>query len=261
MAVTSIITALAASAGRGAGTVWVALAVLAGQLSIGWSNDWIDRDRDRSALRRDKPIVAGVVSARAVGAAAAAALVISVPLSFASGPKAAAAHLVVVASAWAYNLRLKSTALSVVPYAVAFGTLPSFVTLGLPNGAPSPWWAGTAGALLGSGAHFANTVPDLASDDRTGVRGLPHRIGLRGSVALAGSLLGAAVVVLALAPPGAGGDRESVATAAAAALALVFVAGVVAASLRGQPRLGWRLTLATAAVAVGLLLLRGGSLA
>ncbi|HVF19813.1 MAG TPA: UbiA family prenyltransferase [Mycobacteriales bacterium] len=265
-AVTTLMTALAVAAGRGWGSVWVLLGVLAGQLSVGWSNDWIDRDRDRRAGRREKPIVSGAVAARTVGIGAAVALVACVPLSFASGPRAAAAHLTGVAFAWAYNLRLKTTPLSVVPYVVAFALLPSFVTFGLPGTPAAPWWATAAGGLLGAGAHFANTVPDLASDAHTGVRGLPHRVGLTWSVGLAASLLGAAVVVLAVAPildseSGTSSAAGTVATTAATAVALVCVGGVVVAVLRGRPRLGWRLTLLTAAVAVGLLIARGGSLA
>ena len=63
LAVTAITTALAVSAGRGSGSIWVALAVLSGQFSVGWSNDYLDRDRDHLAGRVDKPIVSGGVSA------------------------------------------------------------------------------------------------------------------------------------------------------------------------------------------------------
>ena len=42
--------------------------------------------------------------------------------SLASGLLAGLAHLVGVAAAWAYNLGLKSTRISWVPYAVAFGS-------------------------------------------------------------------------------------------------------------------------------------------
>ncbi|MCU1592134.1 MAG: hypothetical protein JWP11_3390, partial [Frankiales bacterium] len=64
LAVTSITTALAVSAGRGAGSAWVAAALLSGQLSIGWSNDWIDTERDRTTARPDKPAARGDVAPR-----------------------------------------------------------------------------------------------------------------------------------------------------------------------------------------------------
>jgi hypothetical protein len=109
MTVTVIATALAVSTGRGVGAVAVAAAVGTGQLAVGWSNDYIDRDRDRVVGRRDKPIVAGQVSADAVRAAALVAVVACVPLSFLSGWRSALLHLSAVAVALAYNARLKST--------------------------------------------------------------------------------------------------------------------------------------------------------
>ncbi|MFD0527700.1 hypothetical protein ACFQ1I_11740 [Kitasatospora arboriphila] len=98
------------------------------QLSIGWSNDCIDSARDTAAGRADKPLARGALTAgaltpRAVGTAAAAALAAAVPLSLACGTRAGAAHLTGVAAGWAYNLRLKRTAASWLPYAVAFGAL------------------------------------------------------------------------------------------------------------------------------------------
>lgn len=177
-AVTALVTALAAAAGQDAGgCLLVALAVLSGQLSIGWCNDAADAGRDAAAGRADKPAVDGTITPRALWVAAAVALVCCVPLSLASGVLAGSAHLLGVLAAWAYDLGLKATALSWAPYAVGFGVLPGFVTLGLP-GEPWPaWWATAAAALLGVGAHLANVLPDLADDLATGVRGWPQRLG------------------------------------------------------------------------------------
>src|SRR5258705_3783334 len=70
LAITAMTVLLAIGAGAlgrtGAGTVAVfAVAVLAGQLSIGWSNDAFDAGLDAAAGRTDKPLVAGTVSRRA----------------------------------------------------------------------------------------------------------------------------------------------------------------------------------------------------
>ncbi|MEU8437077.1 UbiA family prenyltransferase [Streptomyces sp. NPDC029216] len=202
-AVTLFAAGLAAAAGRGpAGTALTAGAVAAGQLSVGWCNDRVDLRRDRDTGRRDKPLATGEVPAAAVTAAAFAALAVCVPLSLAAGPAAGAAHLTGVAAAWAYNLRLKGTAASWLPYALAFGLLPAFVTLGLPGSPwPPPWLTGAA-ALLGAGAHFANVLPDLADDLATGVRGLPQRLGARTSAALAALLVLGSAALLVLGPPG-----------------------------------------------------------
>ena len=60
--------------------------------------------------------------------------------------------------------RQKSTIWSWAPYAVAFGLLPAIATLARPTPRwPEPW-AIAAGALLGVAAHFANVLPDLATD-------------------------------------------------------------------------------------------------
>jgi len=80
-------------------TVVLVAAVLAGQLSIGWSNDLVDRSRDRAAGRADKPLATGDGSVAVVRAACAAAVVACVVLSLALGPAAGLLHLGCVASA------------------------------------------------------------------------------------------------------------------------------------------------------------------
>lgn len=176
-------------------------AVLAGQLSIGWSNDLIDVRRDRMVERSDKPLATGAVSERTVLVACVCAAVATVPLSLLSGWRAGAVHLFCVGCGWAYNLGLKSTALSWVPYAVAFGGLPVFVSLvAAPDDVPAPWLP-VAGALLGVGAHFVNVLPDLLDDEATGVRGIPHRIGARWSQVVAAVVLVGATVAIVVGAP------------------------------------------------------------
>ena len=85
-----------------------------------------------------------------------------------------------------------------LPYAVSFGLLPAFVVLALPGRRRRrPGWSRRA-RLLGAGAHFANVLPDLADDARTGVRGLPHRLGAAGAAVAAAGLLLAATVAAGL---------------------------------------------------------------
>ncbi|MGH3666425.1 MAG: UbiA family prenyltransferase, partial [Egibacteraceae bacterium] len=197
VAVTAFTTLLAVGAGRGASALWVAAAVLAGQLSVGWSNDWVDRHRDRAVGRRDKPLVTGEVDDRTVISGAVVAVAACAVLSLPSGLSATAVHLLAVGSAWAYNLGVKSTLVSVVPYAVSFGLLPAFVTLAPPLRSWPPGWALAAGALQGAGAHFTNVLDDLDRDAATGIRGLPHRLGRRATALLAAALLAGGGAVLA----------------------------------------------------------------
>lgn len=257
VAVTVVASALAISVGRGPGALWVAAAVLAGQCSIGWSNDVVDRRRDAAVGRSDKPIAAGRLPGRLVAGFAGAAAVAAIPLSFASGVPAGAVHVGAVASGWSYNLRLKSTVASVAPYAVSFGLLPSFVTLGLPGRPWAPGWLTAAGALLGAGAHFANAAPDLVDDARTGVRGLPHRLGPTGSRLAAVGLLLAATAALLVGP--SHGDRSAAAYAGrlVAAVAAAGCLAVVALSRHG--RAGFRAVLVLGAIDVALLVAVGAA--
>lgn len=257
VAVTSVTAALAAAAGRSAaGVAAVAVAVLAGQLSVGWSNDYVDRDRDARGGRPDKPVAVGAVAAPTVRVAALAALAASLPLSLLSGWRATLAHLAAIALGWAYNLGLKATPLSVVAYAVAFALLPAFVVLGLPGAAAPPWWAVAGGGLLGAGAHFANVLPDLAEDERSGIRGLPHRLGAVRSRRAAAGLLVLASVVVALGP---GVPGPLVAGGLAVAVALVLAGVALERRLAGRG--AFRVTLAVALLDVALLVAQGRALA
>ncbi|MFC4784330.1 UbiA family prenyltransferase [Nocardioides sp. MAHUQ-72] len=228
LAVVVLSALLGAAAGLGPARVaLVSLAVLAGQLSVGWSNDLVDEARDRAVARADKPLAAGEVDRRVVRLACGAAVVATVVLSLACGLAAGLVHLLCVASAWAYNLGLKSTPWSWAPYAFSFGGLVVFVPLaGDPPDLP-PWWVPVAGALLGVGAHLLNVLPDLSDDEATGVRGLPHRIGARRlpAVAVAVLSLGSLVVVL-----GAGVSPA----ASVLALGVVACLGAVALTRRGR---------------------------
>src|SRR4051794_21194721 len=128
VAVTLVSTLLAVVAGVSPGRVaLVCLAVLAGQASIGWSNDWLDADRDPAVGRADKPVVQGAVEPGVLRTAAVIAVVVAVVLSLLLGLVPGVLLLVLVASGWAYNAGLKRTALSVLPYLTGFGALPAGV--------------------------------------------------------------------------------------------------------------------------------------
>jgi len=258
IAVTAFTTAAAGAAGRSAGgCLLVAAAVASGQLSIGWSNDLLDRHRDEQAGRGDKPLATGEVSHGLVTRACALAVILCIPLSLASGPAAGSAHLVAVAGGWAYNLGLKRTVLSALPYAVSFGLLTAFATLGLPGHPwPQPWALG-AGALLGVGAHFLNVVPDVDQDLAAGVRGLPQRLGARRSAVLGAVLLWVACGLVVLGP---GAPVPGWALAGLGVAALTASSAGVLGRRRTTSRAPFLLAVATAAVAVSLIVARGSDL-
>lgn len=197
-AVTLLAGALGLSTGLSPARIAVVMAAVAtGQLSVGWSNDLIDAARDRHVERTDKPLATGELTSVVVVWACALAVVATVILSLLCGVVAGLVHVGCVGAAWAYNLGLKSTPFSWVPYALAFGGLTVFVVMTEPGAGPPPVWMPIGGALLGIGAHLVNTLPDLVDDEATGVRGLPHRLGERGARALAVGTLALASVVIA----------------------------------------------------------------
>ena len=131
------------SAGR---IVLVGVAVLLQQFSVGLSNDWLDLKRDRAAGRTDKPAAQGSVSGASVRTSALITGALALLMSAWFGWETLIWMVLMLVVGWAYNLGLKSTGLSIAPYAVGFGILP-------------------------------NTLPDLLEDRATGVRALPHILG------------------------------------------------------------------------------------
>lgn len=262
--VTVLATVLATASGHAPGiVVLVALAVLAGQLSIGLANDWIDADRDRAVGRTDKPVALGRISVGEVRAAALGTAAVAVVLSLLLGPVAAVAHLVLVAAGWAYDAGLKRTAFSVVPFLVAFGLLP-VVSVAAGGGQLPAWWAVATGAVFGVAIHCTNVLPDLVDDEATGVRGFPHRLGLRlsGVVAFGSLMLGAVLVLLGqvVGDDPVGGPGVVLAVVATVAV-LVLAAAGIRLVLTGPPtRTLFRLVIASSLVLVVELGLAGARL-
>jgi 4-hydroxybenzoate polyprenyltransferase len=225
IAVTALVGIVTAVRGADAATLgWVVASTAAGQASVGWSNDFLDRRRDAAAGRTDKPLVAGEVSARTVWVAALVALPASALLSLPVGLVEAGVMLGAVLAAWGYNLGLKATPFSWVPYAVSFGLAPVYVWAAT-SGRP-PAWIVAGAALLGVGAHLLNVIPDLESDQALALHGLPH------------ILFGA----------GTGPWTWPV-----AATAVALIGAVAWADLTGRTRLGFRLAIAAAAAIVAVL--------
>jgi 4-hydroxybenzoate polyprenyltransferase len=254
LAVTTVVTSLALAAGRDRpGVVLTALAVLSGQASVGWCNDARDAARDLRAGRTEKPTVRGAVPSRLLWRMAAVALVVSVALSYAAaGPIGGSAHVVAVLSAWTYNLALKTTVLSAVPYAVSFGLVPAFVTYGLtPPTAPAVWVTVTC-ALMGIGAHLANALPDVESDRSVDAGGLVAAIGPRAATVVA---LGCLVVAIALLA-----SHLAIAPAVAGTIVALTAVGATVVAVRGRGRALFRFVVVLAVAAVAMLIAAATSL-
>jgi 4-hydroxybenzoate polyprenyltransferase len=279
--VTVIAVALTASSGRSLwGIAAVGSAVLAGQLTVGWHNDWLDADRDTRARRPDKPVARGDIARRRVGTAALCAGATVAPLSLLSGWRAGLTHILAVGLALAYNAGLKATVVSFLPYLLAFPGLVAFISLGGHGSRWPPWWALLGAALLATGAHLANAAPDLVDDKAAGIRGLPQLLGAPRSIAWSlGLLVGASgVVVLGAGTPTGLHPGTGLVLASSAFLLILVLALVLALWTRrtgprtrgqmrshcwravGGARTWFRVCMIVALADVALLIARGASL-
>ncbi|WP_279366370.1 UbiA family prenyltransferase [Microbacterium testaceum] len=245
---TLVVTVLSLALGVAAGLETWRLAVLvaavfAGQVSVGLSNDAIDGARDAAVGRTDKPIAGGAVTPERALAVAVASAILAVVLSLPLGPGLVAAHAVALASAWAYNAGLKSTPVSIAPFVLSFGLFPSFATLSLSPPMLAAWWASLAGAALGAAVHLTNVVRDLDDDRRTGVRGLPHRLGARRSVVLAAVGIAAGALAVFF-----GTDATALGVAFFVAVLALAVGAAVLVFVRPPGRAVFQLTMLAALV-------------
>jgi 4-hydroxybenzoate polyprenyltransferase len=179
-------------------SLFIALAILLGQFVVGWTNDLVDFSTDKAALRLKKPLVAETITEATlricIGIALLGALIVSLlsPL----GVSGSAIHFLGLLSATAYNLKLKSTLFSVVPYMISFGALPWAIYVAA--GTSPPIWIVLGFILIASAFHFLNVLKDMESDVGLGILGLPQVIGCKKSVTVVIVLIGLGILDVAL---------------------------------------------------------------
>ena len=182
-----------------AGLVVGATAImLAAQFSISALNDWADREDDRRVGRR-RPVAIGVLPpAAALGVAAVTGVAALLSSFFAFGPRAAGLMILCLASGFAYDLGLKRTPFSFLPFAVAFPLL--LVWSGaVARNDPQLAVVFLAGAPLAAAIHLADTLPDRVEDAKAGLRTLAVTAGPALGRLLIGNLLLIGCLVLAAA--------------------------------------------------------------
>ena len=178
----------------------IAFGVFTGQLVVGWSNDLYDFDDDLRHQRTNKPLVSGLITKQYLEKW----LRVMVPFSFVAnllgplGIRGGLVYMLGIACGVAYNFYFKFSALSPLPYAIAFAALPSSIAIS--KDITPPLWMWLGGALLGMSAHFINVLKDMKEDHVSGIKGLPQRLGTRGSVLAAVVLiiLGVTILILSL---------------------------------------------------------------
>lgn len=218
--------------------VTLGMGMLCIQFAIGMLNDLVDVEDDR-ANKPWKALARGLVPLAAARVVMGALIVTGLVLAGSYGPGSLAIGIAGLACGVAYDLRLKRSAWSWLPFAVAFPLIPVWAFVAADEWADLLWWTLPLGAALGYALHLANQAPDIA--DEADIRGAAHRMGTECAKWTAiGVFLGAAVVAAGvLAVSGGGGRAIAVlATAGAAAVAGPLAAGMTHDGLFGVLALG-----------------------
>ena len=173
----------------------VTIAIFAGQLVVGWSNDFIDAPLDIAAHRTKKPIVSKEINPEQLKKSILVALLAALLLSLFSplGLTGTLIHFLGILSATFYNFKLKPTILSPIPYIVSFGALPWAIYL--PAGNQPPLWLFIDFMLIAVAFHFFNVLKDFQWDINQGILGLPQRLGKNVSLIISISLVVSALLV------------------------------------------------------------------
>jgi 4-hydroxybenzoate polyprenyltransferase len=186
------------------------------QFGIGATNDLVDAPRD-AGHKPGKPIPAGLIGRPTALGVAAAAFVLGLLLSAASGPALAVLALVVIGIGLGYDLVLKGTPWSWVPFAVGIPILPVFGWLGTAGTLPAVFGllvpvAVAAGAALA----IANALADVERDLAAGAASIATALGPRRAWAIQAGLILAIVVVAGVSAAALGASMGQVALVAAA---------------------------------------------
>jgi 4-hydroxybenzoate polyprenyltransferase len=213
------IVTLAIAAIAGAGPIralQLGLAMTLLQASIGALNDLVDAPAD--AIGQPwKPIPAGRVTRRTARFLAAGAAAGGLLLSFLAGPRTLLVALAILAVGYAYDVRLKGTPWSWLPFAAGIPLLPVFAWVGSTATLPGVFAVLIPAAVAaGAGLALGNALVDLDEDRLAGVRS-PAQVWGRASTSRLSSILLAGV--------------GSVAAAAAVLLDLGFLTVVLSGAL------------------------------
>jgi 4-hydroxybenzoate polyprenyltransferase len=229
--------------------VRLGVAMTALQASIGTLNDLVDAPRD-AGRKPGKPIPAGTVSIGAARSVAAGAAAVGLVLSALSGAATFALAVVILAIGYGYDVRLRGTTWSWLPFAVGIPLLPVFGWLGAVGSLPASFALLIPAAVLaGAALAVANARADYERDIEAGAPSVATALGLRGSWIVHAALLGM-VLVVAVGTLAAADVSDVVLGTAFVAVALVTCG--MGASRRGGPGVrerAWELE----AIGVGVL--------
>lgn len=196
------------------------------QFGIGASNDAVDAPRDMA--KAGKPIPRGLVSRRSAVALATGSFAGGLVAAVAVDPVLVVVGIVVISVGLVYDLALKGTAWSWLPFAIGIPILPVFGWLASPTPLPGAFailvpTAVAAGAALAIG----NALADVERDRAANVDSVATRLGASRAWVVQIVVLG--IVAIAAVATAVAMGRGSLVTAAIAVLGLIPLAAAVAA--------------------------------
>ena len=162
------------------------------QFAIGVANDLVDAPDD-ATNKPWKAIPRGLITRRAatllVAGLAGLGMIVTAGLPLGAwfiGMGGLACGL-------AYDVQLKRTPLSWLPFALAFPLIPVWVFVAFDRWGGLLWWAFPLGGILGLALHLANQAPDVPKEAH--IRGLAHSLGTERAANLALGLVGLAGII------------------------------------------------------------------
>jgi 4-hydroxybenzoate polyprenyltransferase len=170
-------------------------AMLGGQVAIGALNEL--RDAEHDALHQPwKPIPARLVAPGTVAPIIAGSLAVALAAGAALGWWPLALLALGTGSGIVYDLWLKRTPLSWLPYLVALPLLPIWAWLVMDSFEPRLLWLYPFGGLYVLAVHLAQSLSDIEGDRASGGHGVAVVLGERGSqIAIWGIAFGTALAM------------------------------------------------------------------
>src|SRR5579864_6842869 len=164
---------------------WPGIALVIGghaamQVAIAMLNDYYDRGLDAQG-KPGKPISRGLVSPRAALIGGLCMIVLMLVLLIPLSPLALLCSLCYLALGQAYNLKLKSTPLKGLVFALAMPLIPLYAFVGVGRILPCLFWLVPVSFLLGATLILAHALPDIEKDAANGVSTLAVVLGVKRS--------------------------------------------------------------------------------
>ena len=157
-------------------TVRLLLAMLGGQLAIGAVNELVDADLD-ARFKPAKPIPSGRISRFGARNLTVLSLLVMIGFSASLGVWSLVLCSLGTGAGLAYDLWLKRTLISWLPYLIALPLIPIWVWTALGDFRPRLLILYPLGALAVIGVHVSQALPDAVEDRAAGIRSVTSMLG------------------------------------------------------------------------------------